>query len=65
MSYLAGDEDKPKNVQRCTFLKRALKELEQWETAQGELGAAGSKLQSQLPEIKKMLTAAMQESEQS
>jgi ParB family transcriptional regulator, chromosome partitioning protein len=34
MTYLAGDEGKPDNVQRCTLLKRALKNLEEWRASE-------------------------------
>jgi ParB family transcriptional regulator, chromosome partitioning protein len=59
MSYLAGEDEKPKTVQRCTHLKRVLRELEEWEKSDGEEGEAAAKLRGQLPKIKKLLSDAI------
>jgi ParB family chromosome partitioning protein len=64
MSYLAGEEP-PKsmpsiNVQRCTFIERAMRELERWEAiAPGD--PAASKLLKQLPAFKQLLRDAIAE----
>lgn len=60
MSYLAGEEP-PKNVQSCTFIKRAMKELEQWEAIAPDAPAA-QKLIGQLPKFKQLLRDAINES---
>jgi ParB family chromosome partitioning protein len=56
MNYLAGDERKSSfvNVQSCTFIKRALRELEQWEKIKPESPSA-KKLAAQLPKLKQMM----------
>ncbi|MEX0272417.1 ParB/RepB/Spo0J family partition protein [Leptolyngbyaceae cyanobacterium UHCC 1019] len=56
MTYLAGDEKKSSvvNVQSCTFIKRALRELEQWEKLAPDSPAA-KKLAVQLPKLKQLL----------
>jgi len=60
MSYLAGEES-PKNVQSCTFIKKAMKELEQWESTAPDAPAA-TKLLEQLPKIKQLLRDVIDES---
>ena len=60
MSYLAG-ENPPINVQNCTFIKKALKELERWEATAPESPAA-QKLVEQLPKFKRLLRDAIEES---
>ncbi|MBW4474783.1 MAG: ParB/RepB/Spo0J family partition protein [Stenomitos rutilans HA7619-LM2] len=60
MSYLAGEEP-PKNVQSCTFIKKTMKELEQWEVIAPDAPAA-QKLLEQLPKIKQLLHDAIDES---
>jgi ParB family chromosome partitioning protein len=60
MSYLAGDEP-PKNVQSCTFIKKAMKDLEQWEATAPNAPAA-QKLLDQLPKFKQLLRDAIDES---
>ena len=60
MSYLAGEEP-PKNVQSCTFIKKAMKELEQWEATVPDTPSA-KKLLEQLPKIKQLLRDAIDES---
>ncbi|MBM0745246.1 ParB/RepB/Spo0J family partition protein (plasmid) [Phormidium sp. CLA17] len=60
MSYLAGEEP-PKNVQSCTFIKKALKELEQWEVAAPDSPGAQT-LIKQLPKFKQLLRDAISES---
>lgn len=53
INYLSGEEE-PKNVQSCTFIKRALKDLEQWEKVVPDSPAA-QKLIAELPKIKQLL----------
>ncbi len=60
MSYLAGEEP-PKNVQNCTFIKKALKELELWEVAAPDSPEAQTLIE-QLPKFKQLLRNAINES---
>jgi len=59
MSYLAGGEPS-KNVQSCTFIKKVMKELEQWEATAPDSPAA-QKLIEQLPKFKQLLRDAINE----